>query len=62
MFSAGELQGVEMARAYLGMLGSISSMAFAILGGYIWQKGLGCGAVQGCATVQAWLAKAFGSL
>lgn len=35
MFSEG---GIETSRAYLGLLGSIASLVFAIAGGYLWQE------------------------
>ncbi|WP_428420482.1 hypothetical protein [Methylibium sp.] len=37
MFSDGSK--VDMSRAYLGMLGSLSSLVFAIVGGYVWKEG-----------------------
>jgi len=38
MFS--DTNNVDMSRAYLGLLGSLSSLVFAIAGGYIWNQGL----------------------
>lgn len=38
MFS--DAANVDMSRAYLGMLGSLSSLVFAIAGGYIWNQGV----------------------
>ena len=38
MFS--DASRVDMPRAYLGLLGSLSSLVFAIAGGFVWQENL----------------------
>ncbi len=51
MFS--DSSNVDMSRAYLGLLGSLSSLVFAIAGGYIWCQGISA------TTLGEWLASIF---